>query len=206
MIYIVGFLAQFFFSARILIQWLMSERARKIVSPTIFWALSLAGSYLLFIYGWLRNDFSILLGQFLSYYIYIWNLKIKGQWIKIPLFFRILLFITPVIALFLVGINIEHFVQQFLNHDDIPLWLVCLGSIGQIIFTLRFIYQWYYSYKRQESFLPIGFWLISIIGASIIVFYAIIRLDPVLIIGQGFGLVTYTRNLFLGKKIIKEDS
>ena len=51
MIYVVGFLAQLFFSARILLQWILSERAKKVISPTIFWQLSLVGSYLLFLYG-----------------------------------------------------------------------------------------------------------------------------------------------------------
>ena len=65
----IGFLAQLFFSARILVQWILSERAKRVVSPSIFWILSLAGSFLLCLYGWLRDDFSIILGQFISYYI-----------------------------------------------------------------------------------------------------------------------------------------
>ena len=50
----VGLLAQAFFSARTLVQWILSERARRVLSPTVFWALSLAGSALLAAYGWLR--------------------------------------------------------------------------------------------------------------------------------------------------------
>ena len=79
-IYGLGFLAQGFFSLRILVQWIMSEKAKKVVSPTIFWVFSIAGSYLFFVYGWLRNDFAIMFGQVISYYIYIWNLKVKGAW------------------------------------------------------------------------------------------------------------------------------
>ena len=41
MIYVIGFLAQVFFSARILLQWILSERAKKVISPAIFWQLSL---------------------------------------------------------------------------------------------------------------------------------------------------------------------
>lgn len=83
-VYALGFLAQGLFSARILVQWIMSERARKVVSPTIFWVLSLIASYLFFIYGWLRDDFSIMLGQVIAYYVYIWNLGAKGVWKSIP--------------------------------------------------------------------------------------------------------------------------
>lgn len=100
MIYIIGFLAQLLFSARLLLQWIMSERAKKVVSPSIFWKLSLIGAWLLFIYGWLRDDFAIILGQLISYYIYIWNLDKKragGKYLlesvilfyllRLPLFF-----------------------------------------------------------------------------------------------------------------------
>ena len=82
-IYVIGFLAQAFFSARIIFQWVLSEKAKKVVSPSIFWILSIAGSYLLCIYGWLRDDFSIIFGQFISYYIYLWNLNEKGIWNKL---------------------------------------------------------------------------------------------------------------------------
>ena len=80
LVYGIGFLAQGFFSARILVQWILSERARKVLSPSVFWILSIAGSYLLCLYGVLRHDFAIVLGQFISYYIYLWNLKAKGIW------------------------------------------------------------------------------------------------------------------------------
>ena len=78
--YLIGLLAQGFFSARILVQWIMSEKAKKVVNPALFWILSVAGSWLLFIYGWIRDDFAIMLGQVISYYIYIWNLNQKGIW------------------------------------------------------------------------------------------------------------------------------
>ena len=65
-IYIIGFLAQALFSARILVQWILSEKAKRVVSPTIFWVLSMIASYLLFIYGWLRDDFATMLGQIIA--------------------------------------------------------------------------------------------------------------------------------------------
>lgn len=74
----IGLLAQGFFSARVLVQWIQSERARHVLSPSLFWVFSLLGAYLLCLYGWLRDDFAIVLGQFISYYVYLWNLKVKG--------------------------------------------------------------------------------------------------------------------------------
>lgn len=203
-IYAIGFLAQAFFSARILFQWILSERARQVVSPSIFWILSIAGSYLLFVYGWLRDDFAIILGQLVSYYIYLWNLYEKGIWQKVHLVLRTLLILTPVAAVCFVLHNADAFVRDFFMNDKIPFWLLLYGSTGQIIFTLRFVYQWLYSYKRHESVLPVGFWIISLIGSAVIVSYGIFRLDPVLILGQSVGFVAYIRNIMIARKTSKQ--
>lgn len=197
MIYIIGFLAQLFFSARLLLQWIMSEKAKKVVSPAIFWKLSLLGAYLLFIYGWLRDDFAIILGQVISYYIYIWNLNKKESWQKVPGLIRCVLILTPVVAVLFMLKAGGVFVDQFFRNDKIPLWLLLFGSMGQIIFTLRFVYQWMYSRMKNESLLPMGFWLISLTGSLIIVAYALFRKDPVLILGQSTGLFVYARNIYL---------
>ena len=68
-IYSVGFLAQILFSGRLLVQWALSEKAKKVITPSLFWQMSLIASLLLFVYGYLRDDFSIMLGQSLTYYI-----------------------------------------------------------------------------------------------------------------------------------------
>lgn len=193
----IGFLAQGFFSARILVQWILSERARKVLSPSLFWIFSIAGSYLLCLYGWLRDDFAIILGQFISYYIYLWNLNIKGIWKKVPAMFRWVLMLTPVVAIGFAMSDAEQFVTRFFQNDDIPLWLLLFGSAGQVLFTLRFIYQWLYSRRVGASKLPAGFWIISLIGSLSIVSYGIIRHDIVLIVGQSFGLIAYSRNLMI---------
>lgn len=195
----IGFLAQGFFSARILVQWVLSERARRVLSPSLFWVLSLAGAYLLCLYGWLRHDFAIVLGQFISYYIYLWNLSVKGIWPKVPLLLRGVLLLTPVAVLCLVAGNAAEFAARFLCNGEVPLWLLLFGSIGQVLFTLRFVYQWLYSRRKGESRLPVGFWLISLAGSLAIISYGVIRRDPVLVVGQSFGLVAYVRNLVLIK-------
>lgn len=193
----IGLLAQVFFSARVLVQWVMSERANKVLSPAIFWIFSVTGSYLLFIYGWLREDFSIIFGQLISFYIYIWNLKMKGIWKAIPEVPRIILIITPIIAMSFLLQDAIGFMARFIYNENVPLWLLIFGSIGQVLFTLRFVYQWLYSRKYGESILPAGFWIISLIGSALIVTYGILRLDIVLILGQSFGMVAYVCNLYL---------
>lgn len=204
MIFLIGFISQVLFFTRTLLQWILSERAKKVLSPTIYWVLSIIASYLFCIYGWFRNDFSILLGQIISYYIYIWNLNENRVWYRVHPLLRTILILTPVAAIGYVFKNGHYFVENFLSHPNIPLWLLVFGSLGQIIFTLRFIYQWIYSMRRNESLLPLGFWLISLIGSGIIVIYGMIRLDPVLILGQSVGFIAYTRNIILYRKEIKK--
>ncbi len=199
-VYIIGFVAQGFFSARMLIQWILSERARRVVSPNAYWICSLAGSILLFVYGWLRDDFAIIFGQIISYYIYIWNLDIKGVWHRVALIGRIIIVSLPFLAFGMMLHDVPMFVSTFFHNSSVPPLLLAWGSAGQVIFTLRFIYQWYYSYRRKQSLLPVGFWIISLLGCSIIVSYGFFRLDPVLIVGQSVGFVTYSRNIVLYKK------
>lgn len=204
LVYGLGFVAQGFFSARMLVQWIMSERAKKIVSPVVYWVCSLAGSILLFIYGWLRDDFSIIFGQLISYYIYIWNLNIKGVWRQLPLAVRGLIFALPVAAVAGMLGDAGAFVDSFFHNAQVPMWLLIFGSAGQFIFTVRFIYQWYYSYRRHASMLPVTFWVISLVGSGIIVAYGCLRRDPVLILGQSVGFITYSRNIIIGLHTTRE--
>ena len=203
MIYLLGFISQVLFFMRTLLQWVLSERAKKVLSPTIYWVLSIIASYLFCIYGWFRNDFSILLGQLISYYIYIWNLNENGVWKKINVVVQAILFLTPVCAIGFVLKNGDYFVSNFLNNTKIPLWLIIWGSAGQVIFTLRFVYQWIYSMRRNESLLPVGFWNISLVGSGIIASYGVIRVDPILILGQSVGFIAYTRNIVIYRKELK---
>ncbi|MCH3994617.1 MAG: lipid-A-disaccharide synthase N-terminal domain-containing protein [Prevotella sp.] len=204
-VYAIGFIAQGFFSARMLIQWILSERAKKVVSPDLYWICGLVGSILLFIYGWMRDDFAIILGQLISFYIYIWNLDIKKVWQRIPLLFRIVIAALPLAAICFMLSDAPRFLSSFLHNKAVSLPLLIWGSVGQIIFTLRFVYQWFYSYHRHESILPIGFWVISLIGSSIIVSYGVFRWDPVLILGQSVGFLTYIRNIVLFHKEQKQE-
>ncbi|MCF0172539.1 MAG: lipid-A-disaccharide synthase N-terminal domain-containing protein [Bacteroidales bacterium] len=197
-IYALGLLAQGLFSARMIVQWLISEKKRQATSPTIFWVLSITASYIFFIYGWLRSDFAIMFGQIISYYIYMWNLKTKGVWssrsIK-PV--AALLLLTPIAGVVYMGFHAEEVASRLFHTECIPMWLVVYGSLGQVIFTLRFVYQFIYSHKKGESVLPKGFWIISLVGTVAICSYGIIRHDWVLCLGQSVGFITYSRNLYL---------
>jgi lipid-A-disaccharide synthase-like uncharacterized protein len=199
-IYIIGFSAQLLFSSRLLLQWIASEKEKKVLTPSNFWKVSLFASFLLFIYGYLRNDFSIMLGQALTYFIYIRNIQLQGEWDKLKIWARVFLYIFPVLFSIYAYNNNTYDLQKLLYNDNIPSWLIILGSAAQVIFTLRFIYQWIYSERIKKSVLPMGFWLLSLIGSSLILLYAILRKDPVLFIGHLIGSIIYTRNIILSRE------
>lgn len=197
LIYSIGFIAQILFSSRLVIQWITSEKQHKVITPTLFWTLSLIASFLLFVYGYLRNDFAIMLGQALTYFIYIRNLQLQNEWQKLPKIIRWFLFLTPTIIIIYYFNNNRIDVELLFKNEAIPFWLLALGIVSQIVFTLRFVYQWLYSEKQGKSVLPMGFWLLSLAGSLLILTYAVFRRDPVLFIGHILGSIIYIRNLIL---------
>ena len=199
-IYSIGLTAQLLFSLRLLIQWLFSEKENKVVTPILFWIVSLIASFLFFIYGYLRNDFAIMLGQFITYYIYIRNLQLQNQWNRLQKGIQIVFINFPLIVLLITFLRGEFDFSQLFNQDFIPIWLLALGIVSQLIFTLRFIFQWIISEKNKLSQLPSSFWIISTVGSVIILIYSIFRKDPILFIGHTFGIIIYCRNLMILKK------
>ena len=84
-----------------------------------------------------------------------------------------------------------------MNLSTIEIVFLIIGFLGQAIFASRFIVQWILSEKKGQSYIPVVFWYLSIFGGSALLIYAIFRKDPVIIIGQMFGIFIYLRNLIL---------
>lgn len=80
-------------------------------------------------------------------------------------------------------------------------WWVLLGLVAQAMFTMRFVVQWIASERQGRSVIPIAFWFFSIGGGVLLLGYALYRKDIVFILGQGFGVFVYVRNLYL---VLKE--
>lgn len=90
--------------------------------------------------------------------------------------------------------------EWFLEH-----WMLVLGFGGQALFGTRFLVQWICSEIKKESHIPVAFWYFSLIGGIFLLTYAILRRDPVFIVGQSMGLIVYGRNLRLIYKKKKVD-
>jgi lipid-A-disaccharide synthase-like uncharacterized protein len=80
--------------------------------------------------------------------------------------------------------------------DEDLLWLL-IGFGGQALFMGRFVIQWLVSERQRRSVIPVSFWYFSILGALVLLVYAVHRRDPVFVAGQVLGVAIYVRNLFL---------
>ncbi|WP_236027855.1 lipid-A-disaccharide synthase N-terminal domain-containing protein [Candidatus Methylacidithermus pantelleriae] len=64
---VVGWLGNLLFFSRFLIQWIASERAKRVVVPIAFWYCSLLGSLLLLAYALYKRD-----SVFIFAYVFTW--------------------------------------------------------------------------------------------------------------------------------------
>ena len=76
---IIGFVGQAIFTARFLVQWVVSEKKRDSVVPVAFWWLSLFGGTTLLSYAISRGDPVIIVGQGMGLFVYIRNLMLVGK-------------------------------------------------------------------------------------------------------------------------------
>jgi lipid-A-disaccharide synthase-like uncharacterized protein len=60
----IGLIGQSLFVARWFIQWIASERAKRLVVPDLFWYASLIGGLMVLGYGLYKPDPVLVLGQF----------------------------------------------------------------------------------------------------------------------------------------------
>ena len=91
-----------------------------------------------------------------------------------------------------------HAILAFFHVDSAAeLTWVGVGFLAQVLFGSRFIVQWFTSERAGESVIPIALWWLSLFGGALMFAYAIYRWDPVFMMGQGLGLIVYTRNLAL---------
>lgn len=75
-------------------------------------------------------------------------------------------------------------------------WGVLVGFVGQLLFTARFLVQWIATERARKSVFPVAFWFFSLGGGVVLFGYALAIKDPVFILGQGFGVFVYLRNLY----------
>ena len=195
-VYLLGLCGMAVYGVRIVVQWYLSEKSHQVESPGIYWIMSSVGAIILYIYGWLRKDLSIIFGESLSYYIYMWNIAIMGLYKKVPRSVIVIQALFPVLILLLIFKDLPSFVDNFLHNEAVPPRLLYFGLLGQFTYEIRSVYQLVYSYRRKTSILPLGHWILAVAGALMIIAYGLIRHDWVLVIGQ-FAIVFSIRNIMI---------
>jgi len=75
----VGFMGQALFTARFVLQWVVSERKGTSVVPVGFWWLSLVGGAAILCYAISRRDAVIVTGQGMGLFVYVRNLILVGK-------------------------------------------------------------------------------------------------------------------------------
>ena len=100
----------------------------------------------------------------------------------------------------LAAFNIQTLLTKWGGMLPLEKFWYIFGFVGQATFASRFIVQWIVSEKAKKSIVPIHFWFLSILGGIILFIYAIHIRDAVFIVGQGSGLIVYSRNLVLINK------
>ncbi len=71
---LVGLGGQILFMMRFVVQWIVSEKAKRSVIPVAFWWLSIGGAVILLAYAIYRADPVFILGQSMGFFIYARNL------------------------------------------------------------------------------------------------------------------------------------
>ncbi len=74
---------------------------------------------------------------------------------------------------------------------------VAFGFLGQLLFAGRMVVQWLASERRRRSVVPVSFWWLSLVAASMLMVYFVWRKDIVGVAGQATGWLIYVRNLRL---------
>ncbi len=82
--------------------------------------------------------------------------------------------------------------------DDWGWALVAIA--GNFAFALRFFVQWICSERKKKSYLPISFWVFSLIGSLILGIYAIHRREFMVLLSGLLATPIYVRNLILMRK------
>ena len=76
---LVGFLGQIIFGSRFVLQWIASERAKKVVVPAAFWWLSIVGAAITLVYVTYRRDPVMIVANLVNFAIYGRNLALRGR-------------------------------------------------------------------------------------------------------------------------------
>jgi len=186
-IQILGWTGQALFMSRVLLQWVASERTGRPVIPKLYWQISFTGSVFVTLYTLLEKDIiytvSVLPGGFVA---------LRNLLLAVPASRRRL---VPYAAV-LMGCVIWAGFLKLPKKEDFA--LAAIGFAGAVIWSGRHVVQWWISERLGRSVLPTTYWILSLVGGTLLLSYALWDWNPIMIVGYGTGMIPYARNLVLG--------
>ena len=75
-----------------------------------------------------------------------------------------------------------------------------VGWLGNIVFTSRFLIQWYVTERRRQIVVPQAFWWLSLFGSLLLLAYWIHKGDSVGIFAYAFAWIPYLRSLMIHRQ------
>jgi lipid-A-disaccharide synthase-like uncharacterized protein len=193
---LLGLLGQAIFAVRMLLQWIASERAGRSVVPRSFWHLSLLASACVGIYAAISGNLVFLLTVLPGAFIYTRMLTLHSR-----ASLRILLALAGPIAALAVWAALSKPLSG-------PILISTLGFGGWLLWMSRFPIQWWISERSGTPTLGTFFWIVSLVGACLLLVYASWHRDWVMLIAFAPGPIFYARNLVLieGSRVVELDA
>jgi len=206
LLYSFGYLSSVAFTARFLLQWLVSEKQGKSVVPRAFWQISILGNLLLCIHAWVQLQFHVCIISACNGVIAWRNLNLmlskeKQYALSTAIGTMAITWIGIILAFYAVSPEGQWFrvPMTFWKEplqDPHPIWHG-LGTVGLALFSSRFWVQWWHAEKHHQSELNPLFWWLSLFGGILCLAYFIHIGDLVNALGPAFGTIPYLRNLVL---------
>lgn len=201
---VLGAAGQALFVLRFLLQWWQSERAGRPVVTPAFWWWSLLATAALIVFANHQGQWLLLAGLALNAGVYVRNLALSSESREKR---GLSTLQASVVALVGGAVIATAVVWEFRTKPDPSVAWIAVGAIGQILWSGRFIVQWWLSERARESHMPALFWWFSLAGNSLLLPYSIhLALSGaekgnwIFVAGFAPGFIVQVRNLMLGRK------
>lgn len=201
--YPLGTLPALFFSMRVLVQWMQSERAATSVVSALFWRLSLAGNLFSIAHYFLQLQLPFALFQAINAVISWRNLKLLYEG-RVSALEAVRALIFALCSLLFLFSLFSYFSEGEVTWTFVPLHRVqifwgwhLVGILGQSIFASRFWLQWWLAERKGESHLSSSFWWLCIAGNFLSLLYFTRIQDSVSLLTNSFSMIPAIRNLVL---------
>ncbi len=198
----LGLLPSLFFSMRMLVLWIASERAGRSVSPRLFWQLSLAGNAFQMVHYIVQMQFPFALIQAVTAVIAWRNLDLMQKKRAPKAFSTVIAFeiaATLFVLLFFLFFSPKWMATPLFEQQTSLVWHL-MGCLGGFLFAARFWVQWWFAEKKQTSEIGASFFWLSLIGSLLSLVYFVRIHDWISFAQYGSGLIPYLRSLMLIRK------